>query len=225
MKNMTVKVASIIVLSLSASPASAANLILNGDFSAGLNGWKKVEFTQGATISTVTEGDNAFLQMHHDMGGGVPGIPFVGDWAAIGQEIASKLTPNTSYLFSYKYKTADVINCLGVRFADPSLVMKGVPLNSDYGWCHQPVANNQWNTDSFKFTSTNIFPAASTPMFSITYDYFSASGGDIYIDDISITLAADSDPATQVPEPATSFLAASAFVLSVLKARKKVSVT
>lgn len=212
-------------LSLSANPASAANLILNGDFSAGLNEWKKVEFTPGAKISTVTEGDNTFVQMHHDMGGGVPGIPFAGDWAAIGQEIQSKLTPNTTYSFSYKYKTADVIDCLGVRFADPALVFTTVALNKDYGWCHKPIANNQWIADSFQFTTTNTFPAATTPMFSITYDYFSASGGDIYLDDISIKPAADSDPPTPVPEPATSFLAASAFVFSVLKARKKASVT
>lgn len=93
MKNLTLKVASIIAVSLSANPASAANLILNGDFSAGLNGWKAVEFTPGAKISTVTEGDNTFVKMHHETGGGVPGIPFVGDWTAIGQEIRSKIIP------------------------------------------------------------------------------------------------------------------------------------
>jgi hypothetical protein len=222
MKNTTVKIASVMVLSLSANPAQAANLILNGDFSAELNGWKKVEFTSGAKISTVTEGDNTFIQMHHDIGGGAPGIPFAGDWAAIGQEIASKLTPNTSYLFSYKYKTADVINCLGVRFADPTLVFTTVALNKDYGWCHKPIANNQWITDNFQFTTTNTFPDARTPMFSITYDYFSASGGDIYLDDISIKPA---EPATPVPEPVTSSLVSALAGFSVLMLRKKLGRT
>lgn len=223
MKNITVKLASIMVLSLSANPASAANVILNGDFSAGLNGWEKVEFTSGAKISTVTEGDNTFIQMHHDRGGGVPGIPFAGDWSAIGQEIKSKLTPNTTYSFSYRYKTDDVIECLVVGLSDPALIFKTVALNKDYGWCHKPISNNQWITDSFQFTTTNTFPDASTPMFSITYNYLSATGGDIYIDDVSIKPA--SEPPEPVPEPATSFLASSAFVFGVLKARKKASVT
>ena len=220
MKNMTVKLASIMVLSLSANPASAANLILNGDFSAGLNGWQKVDFTSGATTSTVTEGGNTFLQMHHDTGGGVPGVPFVGDWSAIGQEIKSKLTPNTTYSFSYRYKTNDVIECLVVGLSDPGLVSKTVALNQDYGWCHKPISNNQWITDSFQFTTTNTFPDIDTPMFSITYNYLSATGGDIYIDDISIQPAAD--PATPVPEPATLLMAASALAFGVLNARQKV---
>lgn len=225
MKKMTVKLASIMVLSLSANPASAANLILNGDFSAGLNGWQKVDFTSGATTSTVTEGDNTFLQMHHDSGGGVAGVPFVGDWSAIGQEIKSKLTPNTTYSFSYRYKTDDVIECLVVGFSDPGLVSQTVALNQDYGWCHKPISNNQWITDSFQFTTTNTFPDASTPMFSITYNYLSATGGDIYIDDISIQPAADPEPPTSVPEPGTAFMAASALVFGVLNARKKASGT
>ena len=223
MKNITVKLASIMVLSLSANPASAANLILNGDFSAGLNGWEKVDFTSGAKTSTVTEGDNTFIKMHHDRGGGAPGIPFAGDWSAIGQEIKSKLTPNTTYSFSYRYKTDDVIECLVVGLSDPALIFKTVALNKDYGWCHKPISNNQWITDSFQFTTNNTFPDASTPMFSITYNYLSATGGDIYIDDVSIKPA--SEPPTPVPEPATSFLASSAFVFGVLKARKKSSVT
>ena len=223
MKNITVKLASIMVLSLSANPASAANLILNGDFSAGLNGWQKVEFTSGAKISTVTEGDNTFIKMHHDRGGGVPGIPFAGDWSAIGQEIKSKLSPNTTYSFSYRYKTAAVIECLVVGLSDPALIFKTVALNKDYGWCHKPISNNQWITDSFQFTTTNTFPDVSTPMFSITYNYLSATGGDIYIDDVSIKPA--SEPPEPVPEPATSFLASSAFVFGVLKARKKASGT
>ena len=223
MKNITVKLASIMVLSLSAKPASAANLILNGDFSAGLNGWEKVDFTSGAKTSTVTEGDNTFIKMHHDRGGGVPGIPFAGDWSAIGQEIKSKLSPNTTYSFSYRYKTDDVIECLVVGLSDPALIFQTVALNKDYGWCHKPISNNQWIADSFQFTTTNTFPDASTPMFSITYNYLSATGGDIYIDDVSIKPA--SEPPEPVPEPATSFLASSAFVFGVLKARKKASVT
>lgn len=220
MRSIALKVAGIIAIYLSANPASAANLISNGNFEAGLNGWKKVEFTSGAEVSTITEGDNTFIQMHHDRGGGVPGIPFAGDWSAIGQEIKSKLTPNTTYSFSYRYKTDDVIECLGVRFADSALVFTGVALNREYGWCHKPIANNQWITDSFQFTTTNTFPAASTPMFSITYDYFSATGGDIYIDDVSITPA---KPVTQVPEPVTSSLVLSAFAgFSVLMLRKNV---
>ncbi|MEG4320330.1 MULTISPECIES: hypothetical protein [unclassified Microcoleus] len=155
MKNLTLKVATIMVLSLSANPVSAANLILNGDFSAGLNEWKTVDFTPGATTSPVTEGDNTFIKMHHDIGGGSPGIPFAGDWSAIGQEIKSKLSPNTTYSFSYKYKTADVIECLVVGFSDPALVFTTVALNKEYGWCHKPVANNQWITDRFQFTTTN----------------------------------------------------------------------
>ncbi len=218
MRSIALKLAGIIVISLSANPASAANLISNGNFEAGLNGWKKVEFTSGAEVSTVTEDGNTFIQMHHDRGGGVPGIPFAGDWSAIGQEIKSKLTPNTTYSFSYKYKTDDVIECLGVRFADPALVFTGVALNREYGWCHKPIANNQWITDSFQFTTTNTFPAANTPMFSITYDYFSATGGDIYIDDISITPATS----TSVPEPATSSLVLSAFLgFTTLLLRRK----
>ena len=222
MKNMTVKLASIMVLSLSANPASAANLIFNGDFEAGLNGWKNVEFTSGAKTSTVTEGDNTFIQMHHDRGGGVPGKPFVGDWSAIGQEIKSKLTPNTTYSFSYKYKTDDVIECLVVGFSDPALVFTTVALNREYGWCHKPIANNQWIEDTFQFTATNTFPDASTPMFSITYNYLSATGGDIYIDDISIAPVTKPEPVTSVPEPVTSSLVLSAFAgFSTLMLRKK----
>jgi hypothetical protein len=161
--------------------------------------------------------------MHHDSGGGTPGIPFAGDWSAIGQEIKSKLSPNTTYSFSYRYKTDDVIECLVVGLSDPALIFKTVALNKDYGWCHKPLSNNQWITDSFQFTTTNTFPDASTPMFSITYNYLSATGGDIYIDDVSINPA--SEPPEPVPEPATSFLASSAFVFGVLKARKKASGT
>jgi hypothetical protein len=222
MKNLAVKTTGLLLVLLSAKPAQAANLIFNGDFESGLNGWKKVEFTPGAKVSTATEDSNTFLQMHHDNGGGVPGKAFVGDWSAIGQEIKSKLSPNTTYSFSYRYKTDDVIECLGVLFADPTLVFYTTALNRDYGWCHKPNANRQWNTDSFEFTTTNLFPEARTPMFSITYNYFSATGGDIYIDDVSIKPSAEANPVKSVPEPVTSSLVLSAFAgFSALMVRKK----
>jgi len=55
MKNLAVKTTGLLLVLLSAKPAQAANLIFNGDFESGLNGWKKVEFTPGAKVSTATE--------------------------------------------------------------------------------------------------------------------------------------------------------------------------
>ena len=69
MKNMTVKLASIMVLSLSANPANAANLIFNGDFSAGLNGWKNVEFT--GVMRWLAEHLEAYRRDEEDGGEGV----------------------------------------------------------------------------------------------------------------------------------------------------------
>jgi len=152
------------------------NLVYNGDFEIGTDGWKIVEFTGGAKVSLMEENGNHFIRMHHDT---------TDDWCSLGQEIASKLERGKTYVFSYRYRTKDNVE-LGVRFTEPSTVYHSSAISENYGWNHKLINDGKWHTDSFEFTVTDNNPKSDEPYLGIFFDYHFK--GDVDIDDIRITL-------------------------------------
>ena len=150
------------------------NLLVNGDFENGTDGWKIVNFTSGASVTLMEENGNHFVRMHHNNDG---------DWCSLSQEIASKLEKGKTYVFSYRYRTKDKVD-IGIRFTETSTIMHSTALNEDYGWNHPLVADGKWHTDSFEFTVTDNHPRPDEPLFGIFFDYHNT--GDVDIDDVII---------------------------------------
>jgi hypothetical protein len=151
------------------------NLVYNGDFETGTDGWRVVEFTSGAKVSLLEENGNHFIRMHHDT---------TDDWCSLGQEIASKLEKGKTYVFSYRYRTKNNVE-LGIRFTEPSTIVHSTAISKDYGWNHKLVNDGKWHYDSFEFTVTDSNPKPDEPYLGIFFDYHFK--GDVDIDDISIT--------------------------------------
>lgn len=151
-------------------------LINNGTFSAGTNGWQIENFTSGASSTILSDGGNSYLMLQHAGNG---------DWNAIGQSVRSLLVVGNTYRISMKYKvnSPDEDISLRIRFADSGLIWHSSVISQNLDGSFV-INDNAWHEVVGTFACTESLPQASEPMFTVMFDY--QTSGTVCLDDISL---------------------------------------
>lgn len=192
-----------------------ANLLENGSFESGLNGW---DYTWNVELDSVGDlsnlgidiGNNSSNNLVVNLGSGL--TYFYRDGAAIAQNFDT--TPGTSYVVSFLVASPKVVSPNSWPYINETLSASTLNVSIDgvniiNSMSFDMVVNSLvWNTCSFTFTADDA---------STTIAFNSPSGGywSPVIDDVSID-----ELSAPVPEPATMLLIGSClFGLAGLRKR------
>jgi len=152
------------------------NLIANGDFTSSFTSWYVQNYI-GPSWAIVNEGGNNVLNITHTANG---------NWTAIGQNMTGKVTSNTNYEITFRYKaTAGTTGRIDFRFGNTALTSESTGAGGSTGG----IADGIWHSQTINFT-TGIFPQSGSycgctlPMFALYYDYNQI--GTISVDDITL---------------------------------------
>ncbi|MBI4834051.1 MAG: carbohydrate binding domain-containing protein [Planctomycetes bacterium] len=161
------------------------NLLANPSFEDELKGWKIVDNWNNSKIKLVKaekgeapDGDY-YIEMWHD--------PAMGDkawsssWSSCGQEIRSKLKPDTFYEIKFSYKTGHNFG-FRVTISDEAMVMH----STDIIAIGKLLPDGKWHevTGTVKFTKEQL---EYEPFFTFIYDY--STPGTIWFDKLSFKKA------------------------------------
>lgn len=166
----------LLVLALG-SPLDAANLITNGDFAAGRDGWAVYPHRQGAGDAAVVDDGDGGQLLRITKNKPLPGPPGAHQIVALTQ-------PNRAHELRYRVRAIDV------RYADSSVMRPVVQVffrNTDTGETVRivteplPVEPVEWQTVSLRFT-----PPANADQMQVTVMSHGMTGT-VELDDFELT--------------------------------------